>query len=104
MKKIMIVALSIFALANLTTYVYAADTAPAAETTPAATATETVPATAAPAEKPKSATHKKSKSSKKHTTPVKKDKTAETPAADATKADESQGRGLPKAFSNSEGQ
>lgn len=97
MKKVIIVALGIVALASLTGVAYAEDTAPVVQ-----------------AEKPQAATPKKSKHVKKQPavasqTEKQVDKQAvDKPKTDAPKigseTDTTQGRGLPKAFSNSEGQ
>jgi hypothetical protein len=88
MKKMITTALSLFVLASLTGYVYA-ETAPVAQ-----------------AEKPAVAPQK-DKHGKQHTA-TKSDKSTEKSTTDApeigSKTEETQGRGLPKAFSNSEGQ
>ncbi|MCX7066813.1 MAG: hypothetical protein NTW85_03820 [Methylococcales bacterium] len=93
MKQVMIVALGIVALASLTGVSYAEDTAPVVQ-----------------AEKPQVVAPKKSKHIKKQPAAASQtDKQAvDKPKTDAPKigseTDAAQGRGLPKAFSNSEGQ
>jgi hypothetical protein len=92
MKKVIIVALSIIALAGLTGVSYAEETAPVVK-----------------AEKPQVAAPKKDKHAKKQAAASQTDKqAADKPQTDApqigSKTDAVQGRGLPKAFSNSEGQ
>ncbi len=98
MKKVITVALGIVVLASLTGVAYAEDTAPVAQ-----------------AEKPQAAAApKKSKHVKKQPAAVSQtekqvnEQAVDKPKTDAPKigseTDAAQGRGLPKAFSNSEGQ
>jgi hypothetical protein len=84
MKKMITTALSLFVLASLTGYVYA-ETAPVTQT-----------------EKP-AVTPQKGKHGKQHTA-TKTDKSTTDAPQIGSKTEETQGRGLPKAFSNSEGQ
>jgi hypothetical protein len=86
MKKLIMQALSVFILATLTGYVYAETTSVVEK------------------EKQPAVTAQKDKQLKKQSSTAKVDKQKTDAPQIGTKTEESQGRGLPKAFSNSEGQ